>query len=814
MYEFNEDQFIKDFTELLNNKFAISVADASSKEYYQTLGSLVSAYYSTNWKNTWKQYDDNLKKQTYYFSIEFLPGKMLRSNLLNMGILEPVTQALKKLGIELADVAAVEPDMALGNGGLGRLASCFMDSLASCRLPGNGNGIRYQYGLFKQRILDGYQVELPNEWLNGGNVWEIRRESKSVDVRFGGSVYLREDERGVLEPVYENARIVRAVPYDMGMVGYHNDCVNTLRLWESEIPAEAEDQYRSIEDRRMLEDLTSTLYPDDSTESGRRLRLSQEYFFVSAGIQSIIRHYLKLGKPLSEISELVAIHINDTHPAMCIPEFMRLLIDDNQMAWEQAWTITNQVMSYTNHTILAEALEKWPVELLQSVQPRIYQIIEEIDRRFVAKSLDSYGWETIDKTRIIKDGQVQMAHLAIIGSHSTNGVAKLHTELLKKEVLKEFYSMFPERFNNKTNGIAQRRWSQLANPEMSQVLDDTIGTSWRQNPDDLLLLRNFQDDQVVLDQLAQAKKTNKEHLAQYMKETMGLVVPTDAIFDVQIKRLHAYKRQLLNLLHIIALYQELKEKPTRPIAPRVFIFGAKAAPSYQYAKAVIKVINEVANLVNHDPAMKGKLAVAFLENYNVSLAELIIPAADVSEQISLASKEASGTSNMKLMLNGAVTLATLDGANIEIKDAVGADQIVVFGLNAEQVYQYYSDQSYSAQAFYNDDPILKRAVDALVDGTIPNIVYEGHGIYDSLLKYNDEFFVLADFAAYVEAQEKINQLYLDQKHWQKVSLLNIAHAGRFSSDQTVQRYAEEIWQITPLDDKYRGKRERHDNYLL
>lgn len=814
MYEFNEDQFIKDFTELLNNKFAISVADASSKEYYQTLGTLVSAYYSTNWKNTWKQYDDNSKKQTYYFSIEFLPGKMLRSNLLNMGILEPVTKALKKLGIALADVAAVEPDMALGNGGLGRLASCFMDSLASCGLPGNGNGIRYQYGLFKQRILDGYQVELPNEWLNGGNVWEIRRESKSVDVRFGGSVYLREDERGVLEPVYENTRIVRAVPYDMGMVGYHNDCVNTLRLWESEIPAEEEDKYRSIEGRRMLEDLTSTLYPDDSTESGRRLRLSQEYFFVSAGIQSIIRHYLKLDKPLSEISEFIAIHINDTHPAMCIPEFMRLLIDENQMAWEQAWTITCQVMSYTNHTILAEALEKWPVALLQSVQPRIYQIIEEIDRRFVAKSLDSYGWETIDKTRIIKDGQVQMAHLAIIGSHSTNGVAKLHTELLKKEVLKEFYSMFPERFNNKTNGIAQRRWSQLANPEMSQVLDDTIGTSWRQNPNDLLLLRNFQDDQVVLDQLAQAKKVNKEHLAQYIKETLGIVVPTNAIFDVQIKRLHAYKRQLLNLLHIIALYQELKEKPTRPLAPRVFIFGAKAAPSYQYAKAVIKVINEVANLVNHDPAMKGKLAVVFLENYNVSLAELIIPAADVSEQISLASKEASGTSNMKLMLNGAVTLATLDGANIEIKDAVGADQIVVFGLNADQVYHYYSDQSYSAQAFYNDDPILKRAVDALIDGTIPNILYEGHGIYDSLLKYNDEFFVLADFAAYVEAQEKMNQLYLDQKQWQKISLLNIAHAGRFSSDQTVQRYAEEIWQITPLADKYRGKRERYDNYLL
>ncbi|MGM0166406.1 glycogen phosphorylase [Enterococcus sp. AZ135] len=811
----DKKEFKQSFSRRLAEKFAMDVADASPNELYQTLGSLLTSAYSQNWQQTWKDYREAEQKQAYYFSIEFLPGKMLKSNLLNMGWLDMVTEALSELGINLDDLAEVEPDMALGNGGLGRLASCFMDSIASMGLPGNGNGIRYEYGLFKQRFVDNYQVELPDEWLQKGNLWEVRKESKAVDVRIGGDVYMSPDSYGNLVPIYQGGMKLRAVPYDTGMVGYQNDIVNTMRLWSVEIPPEEEDRYRSIEDRRAVEDLTSVLYPDDSSEAGRKLRLSQEYFFVSAGVQSILRYYKQLDKSMDEINQYIAIHINDTHPAMCVAEFMRLLIDEEKLGWDRAWNLTQEVMSYTNHTIMAEALEKWSIDMMKSVCPRIYQIIEEIDRRFVEEMTGVHDFDLIQRTRIIQYGQVHMAHLAIIGSHSTNGVAKLHSDLLKSVVLHDFYRLYPARFNNKTNGIAMRRWTQLANPKMSKVLDEAIGKSWRKKPSDLRLLLNYEEDDQVLDALADAKLENKKRLADYIQKQCGIAVNPEAIFDVQIKRLHAYKRQLLNLLHIIKLYLDLKENPELPIEPRVFIFGAKAAPSYHHAKSIIKVINETASLINQDPAINDKLKVVFLENYNVSLAERIIPAADVSEQISLASKEASGTSNMKLMLNGAVTIATLDGANVEIRDAVGDENIAIFGLTESEVYQYYENRNYSSMDIFKENAVIQKVVKALIDGTIPNILTEGYEIFDSLVKYNDEFFVLRDFEDYCLAQESVNQAYQDQRRWRQISLRNIANAGRFSSDNTVQRYADDIWQIEPVfaheDD--RGVTQ-HDSYLL
>ncbi|MBL1226407.1 glycogen/starch/alpha-glucan phosphorylase [Enterococcus sp. BWR-S5] len=793
-----KEQFKKDFKRHVQEKFANVVEESSNDELFASLGSVIQAYYSNAWKNTRTETRALQCKQAYYFSIEFLPGKMLKSNLLNMGLLDTVRDSLKEMSIDLEDLCKVEKDMALGNGGLGRLASCFMDSIASCGLPGNGNGIRYDYGLFKQKFVDGNQVELPDEWLRDGNAWEVRKASKAVNVNYGGHVYLKEDENGKLKPVYEHQQVLRAVPYDTGMLGYHNNMVNTLRLWSAEIPEFEESRYQSIEERRDFRDLTAVLYPDDSNYEGRLMRLVQEYFFVSAGIQSIILSQKKTGIAMTDLANYIAIHINDTHPALCVAEMMRILVDEEELSWEKAWNITVKTMSYTNHTIMAEALEKWPVSMLKEVIPRLYQIIEEIDRRFVEEMTPLVDFELVERTRIIKDNQVHMAHLAIIGSHSTNGVAKLHSDLLKGVVLHDFYLLYPERFNNKTNGIAQRRWLQLANEPLANVLDQTIGTSWRREANDLHLLMNYKDDPKVLQQLADTKHMNKVRLADYILETTGIEVSADAIFDVQIKRLHAYKRQLLNLLHILKLYFELKDNPEADIYPRVFIFGAKAAPSYTYAKHIIKCINEAANLINNDETIQGRLKVVFLENYNVSLAELIIPAADVSEQISLASKEASGTSNMKLMLDGAVTIATLDGANIEIRDIVGDDNIAIFGLTEEEVYRYYEIQDYSALKIYESDPVIQRILNAFIDGTIPNIKVEGQEIFDSLIRYNDEYFVLRDFHSYVDAQKSIENLYRDKLRWQKVSLINTAHAGHFSSDYTVQRYAEDIWQIEPI----------------
>lgn len=796
-----KEKFIRDFKDTLHEEQLVKIPNASETEIFLALAKLVRKYYTRIWLERNRQLTENQEKVAYYFSIEFLPGRMLETNLLNLGILSTTKEAFNELEIDFEAVKEAEHDMALGNGGLGRLAAAFMDSLATTGYPGFGNGLRYQYGLFKQRIVDGYQVELPDTWFGStGNVWEVRKDHDIVDVKLFGNVYLKSNDDGKLVPVYEGAQVLKAVPYDVPQIGFGNDVINNLRLWDVEIPLENELDYPTLESRRAVQDITAVLYPDDSNYEGKKLRLIQEYFMTSAGLQTIIKSYLKQGMPLKDIYQKVSVHINDTHPAVAPAELMRLLIDDYGMEWDEAWEATIKTMSYTNHTILSEALEKWDTELFKFVLPRVYQIILEIDNRYV-KDLAQKGIEAelIEHTRIVKDRFIHMAHLAIIGGHSVNGVAKLHTELLKEDTLRAFYQLYPEKFNNKTNGIVQRRWTQIAAPELSRVIDSTIGVDWRRDIHLLRELENFQNDPQILKQFHQVKQIAKEKLAKYILKTTGVVVSTDAIFDVQVKRLHAYKRQLLNVLHIMKRYLDLKDNPDLDCLPRVFIFGAKAAPGYHFAKSVIKVINEMANLINNDASLNGKLKVVFLENYNVSLAELIIPAADVSEQISLASKEASGTSNMKFMMTGAITLATLDGANIEIKDEVGDDNIIIFGMTKDQVYQHYEKHDYNSRVLYETNPEIRRIVDSFVNGTIPNCQNEGMEIYEALITHNDDYFLLEDLPAYIEAQNKIDLLYRDQKKWLQMSLVNIAHSDKFTSDDTIEEYANEIWHLNKIN---------------
>ncbi len=795
--ELTKEQFLQDFKDILHEEQLIKVEDATPTELFQTLARTIRKYITPMWLERRNKLVEDKQKIAYYFSIEFLPGRMLETNLLNLGILDVVKEGFDELGVDFTAVKQAEHDMALGNGGLGRLAAAFMDSLATTGYPGFGNGIRYRYGLFKQKIVNGYQVELPDDWFGSlGNVWETRKDHDVVDVKIFGNVYLQANKEGRMLPVYENSQTLRAVPYDVPQIGFGNDVVNNLRLWDIEIPEEYELEYPTIEARRKVQDITAILYPDDSSYEGKELRLIQEYFMTSAGLQTIIKSYRKQGLPLEQIHEKVSVHINDTHPAVAPAEFMRLLLDDCGLEWADAWNATVKTMSYTNHTILSEALEKWDAELFKNVLPRVYQIILEIDNRYVsemaARGIDP---QVIENTRIVKDNQVHMAHLAIIGGHSVNGVAKLHTELLKEDTLRDFYAIYPEKFNNKTNGIIQRRWLQIADEPLSNEIDRLIGKGWRTNIHKLRKLLDYKDDQYVLSEFYNVKQEAKARLAAFIKESTGVEVSTEAIFDVQVKRLHAYKRQLLNLLHILKLYWDLKDNPDKDMVPRVFIFGAKAAPGYHFAKSVIKLINEVANLVNNDESLQGKLKVVFLENYRVSLAELIIPAADVSEQISLASKEASGTSNMKFMMTGAITLATLDGANIEIKDEVGDDNIVIFGMDKDEVYDHYARHDYYSRGVYESNPVVRRVVDSFVDGTIPNVRNEGSEIYEALITHNDEYFLLEDFASYVAAQEKIDQLYRDKEKWARMSLVNIATSDKFTSDDTIEQYAKEIWNL-------------------
>lgn len=795
--ELTKEQFLHDFKDIFHEEQLIKVEDATSAELFQTLARTIRKYITPMWLERRNKLVEDKQKIAYYFSIEFLPGRMLETNLLNLGILDVVKEGFDELGVDFTAVKQAEYDMALGNGGLGRLAAAFMDSLATTGYPGFGNGIRYRYGLFKQKIVDGYQVELPDDWFGSlGNVWETRKDHDVVDVKIFGNVYLQANKEGRMLPIYENSQTLRAVPYDVPQIGFGNDVVNNLRLWDVEIPEEYELDYPTIEARRKVQDITAILYPDDSSYEGKELRLIQEYFMTSAGLQTIIKSYRKQGLPLEQIHEKVSVHINDTHPAVAPAEFMRLLLDDCGLEWADAWNATVQTMSYTNHTILSEALERWDAELFKNVLPRVYQIILEIDNRYIAdmaaRGIDP---QVIEHTRIVKDNQIHMAHLAIIGGHSVNGVAKLHTELLKEDTLRDFYAIYPEKFNNKTNGIIQRRWLQIADEPLSNEIDRLIGKGWRTDIHELRRLLDYKDDQHVLSEFYNVKQEAKARLAAFIKESTGVEVSTEAIFDVQVKRLHAYKRQLLNLLHILKLYWDLKDNPDKDMVPRVFIFGAKAAPGYHFAKSVIKLINEVANLVNNDESLQGKLKVVFLENYRVSLAELIIPAADVSEQISLASKEASGTSNMKFMMTGAITLATLDGANIEIKDEVGDDNIVIFGMNKNEVYDHYARHDYDSRGVYEDNPVIRRVVDSFVNGTIPNVRNEGAEIYEALITHNDEYFLLEDFASYVAAQEKIDQLYRDKEKWARMSLVNIATSDKFTSDDTIEQYAKEIWNL-------------------
>ena len=793
----NVKEFEKAYRKRFLEVYAYDYTEGSTTEQLAILADMVKPLINEKWVATNSRYEKNKEKQVYYFSMKFLPGRMLKSNLLNLGILDTVETGLKKLGLNLDDLAAAEVDPALGNGGLGRLASCFMDSIASTGLAGHGCGIRYRYGLFKQKFVDGYQVELPENWLRNGNIWEVRKENKAVIVRFGGTVSMHQNVDGQYDVTYHDTLNILAVPYDVAQVGYQNGVVNNLRLWSAEIPYGEESQFNLEKEREEIKKITEVLYPDDSNYEGRLLRLKQEYFFSSAGVQSIVRYFKGLQLDWSLMPEKIGIHINDTHPTLCIPELMRILLDEEHLSWDQAWEITKKVVSYTNHTILQEAMERWPEEMVATLLPRIHQIILEINRRHVLKKTPLYGSELTERTAILSDGQIKMANLAIIGSHSTNGVAKLHTDILMENTLHDFYVMYPHKFNNKTNGITQRRWLQLANRQLTDLLDDTIGTEWHFNHTELKLLKAYQNNDAVLDKIMAVKRANKERFVAYVKEAKGLDISADALFDVQIKRLHAYKRQLLNALHILLRYLEIKENPNTAYYPRVFVFGAKAAPSYLYAKSIIKFINALAELVNNDPDVNGLLKIVFVENYGVSLAELIIPAADLSEQISLAGKEASGTSNMKLMLNGAVTIGTLDGANVEIRDYVGAENFLMFGMTNEEVETFYRTGAYNARHIYENNPRVHRVLNALLDDTVPGAAEEGREIFDSLVTYNDEYFVLQDFDSYVATQLEADKLYQNKKQWAQMALNNIANAGPFSSDYTILRYADEIWKMNP-----------------
>ncbi len=803
----NKDVFKEDYLKKVQSIYNKEFGETSINERYMALGSLIRDYINPNWAKTNKQYSDKGEKQLYYFSIEFLLGKMLEMNLLNMGLLNVCQDALTDLGIELHEILQEEPDAGLGNGGLGRLAACFLDSMAALSLPGHGCGIRYKYGLFEQKIVNDNQVELPDNWLKDGYIWEYRRNNKAVEIRFGGNVTSSVGLDKKKHYIHQDYEMVLAVPYDIPMVGYGNSTVNTLRLWSAEL-AEGDfnitsfnrnDYLKVIEYKHSVERISKILYPDDSFMEGRLLRLKQEYFLVSAGLQSILRGFKQKNSNIKELPEKIAIHINDTHPVLAVPELMRLLMDIEELSWEEAWKITVNTISYTNHTIMPEALETWPVEMVKTLLPRIYMIIDEINERFCRELWEKYPgeWDHIGRMAVIADGLVHMARLAVVGTYSVNGVAQLHTEILRKHIMNEFHTYYPYKFNNKTNGITHRRWLLKANPRLATLITDTIGANWIKYPIELLNLYEFADDQVFKGRLAEIKLQNKQKLVEYIKEKNGVIVNAHSIFDVQIKRIHAYKRQILNALHIMHLYNQLKKNPNFDMIPRTFIFAGKAAPSYYIAKQTVKLINILATVINNDKEINDKIKVVFLENYSVSLGEMLFPAADVSEQISTASKEASGTGNMKFMMNGAITIGTLDGANVEIKEAVGKENIIIFGLTAQEALDYYRYGGYNSWDVYNEDTRIKRVMEQLVDGFLPNEKEEFRPLYNYLLHHNDEFFVLRDFAVYCQAQLFLEAKFRNRQEWLAMCVKNIAHAGNFSSDRTISEYALGIWKLRP-----------------
>lgn len=796
----DKNEFKEEFKRRIVERYGRSFERAHITEKYMILGEMVRDYASVNWNDSKNTVAKNQEKQMYYFSMEFLMGRLLTNNLMNLGIYDIAKEGLAELGLDINELEELESDAGLGNGGLGRLAACFLDSLASLNLAGHGNCIRYEYGLFKQKIENNEQVEVPDQWLSLGNVWEVRKPKHAVNVKFGGHVdmWMGEDGKAVVNHV--PALIVRAVPYDMPIVGYNTKLTNTLRLWSAEVADDACDASSLNEYVNDVREICRNVYPDDSTEHGKILRLKQQYFFVAAGLNNIVESHLSTYHTLDNFAEKVAIQLNDTHPVLCIPELMRILMDDYKYEWDQAWDITTKSMAYTNHTVLSEALEKWPIQYVKELLPRIYMIIEEIDRRF--RYAVSHGLGRLDLMNeccVLKDGQVHMANLAIIGSHSVNGVAALHTRILKEDVMKNFNDIYPNKFNNKTNGITHRRWLLYSNPQLTKLLEKTIGSDFKTNPERLQDLMKYVDDKDLQKEFMDVKMERKKILAKYIKDTLNIDIDVNSIFDVQAKRLHAYKRQLLNVMNIIDLYFKMKEDPSFRIYPRTFIFAAKAAPSYTFAKEVIKLIHYVADKVNNDSDVSPYMKVVFIPNYGVSIAEILMNAADVSEQISTAGKEASGTGNMKFMMNGAITLGTMDGANVEIVERVGYDHAEIFGLRADDVALVKLENSYNVWNKYNASPRLQKIVNSFVDSTFSSNPNDFKQIYNELMFKNDEYLLLADFEAYVHAQKNIEQRYRNREEWAKTCLINIAQSGYFSSDRTIKQYADEIWDIHSVD---------------
>ena len=808
---FEKDVFKRDVRNNVKTLFRKEVEEATPQQLFQAVSYAVKEAIIDDWLATQKQYEKDDPKTVYYMSMEFLLGRALGNNLINMTAYKEVKEALEEMGIDLNVIEDQEPDPALGNGGLGRLAACFLDSLATLGYASYGCGIRYRYGMFKQKIRDGYQVEAPDNWLKDGNPFELRRPEYAKEVRFGGNIRVEYDETGKTHFVQENYESVMAIPYDYPIVGYGNHIVNTLRIWDAEAIVDFQldsfdrgDYHKAVEQENLAKNIVEVLYPNDNHIAGKELRLKQQYFFVSASIQAAITKFKKKHGDISKLPEKVTFQMNDTHPTVAVAELMRILLDEENLGWNEAWDITTKCCAYTNHTIMAEALEKWPIDLFSRLLPRIYQIIQEIDRRFIAQVRAQYpgNEEKVKKMAILMDGQVKMAHLAIVAGYSVNGVAKLHTEILKNQELKDFYQMMPEKFNNKTNGITQRRFLMHANPLLADWVTEKLGTKeWITDLSKMSGLKEWLDDEEALKEFMTIKFKNKERLAAYIKEHNGVEVDPRSIFDVQVKRLHEYKRQLLNILHVMYLYNQIKEHPEMSFYPKTYIFGAKASAGYIRAKEIIKLINSVADVINNDRSINGKLKVVFIEDYRVSNAALIFAAADISEQISTASKEASGTGNMKFMMNGAPTLGTMDGANVEIVDEVGIDNAFIFGLSADEVINYEQNGGYNPYDIYNNDPDIHRVVDQMVDGTYSNGDTEMYrDLYNSLLNNQggsraDMYFILKDFRSYADAQARAMEAYKDKEKWAKMALKNTACCGKFSADRTIQEYVDDIWHL-------------------
>lgn len=807
---FKKEAFKKSVKDNVKFLYRKTIEEATQEQIFQAVSYTVKDVIIDNWLETQKAYDEQDPKTVYYMSMEFLMGRALGNNLINLCAYGEVKEALDELGFDLNCIEDQEPDPALGNGGLGRLAACFLDSLATLNYSAYGCGIRYHYGMFKQKIENGYQIEVPDNWLKNGYPFELRRPEYAKEVHFGGFVRVEYDpEKGGNKFIHEGYQAVKAIPYDMPITGYDNDVVNTLRIWDAEPIVDFEldsfdkgDYKKAVEQENLARNIVEVLYPNDNHYAGKELRLKQQYFFVSASLQAAIAKYKKKHDDIHKLYEKVTFQMNDTHPTVAVAELMRILMDEEGLGWDEAWEVTRKSVAYTNHTIMSEALEKWPIELFSRLLPRVYQIIEEINRRFILEIQAKYpgNYEKIKKMAIIYDGQVKMAHLAIAAGYSVNGVARLHTEILKNQELKDFYEMMPQKFNNKTNGITQRRFLLHANPLLADWITEHIGPDWITDLPQLKKLAVYADDDKALQEFMNIKFKNKERLAKYILEHNGVEVDPHSIFDVQVKRLHEYKRQLLNILHVIYLYNQIKMHPEMEFYPRTFIFGAKASAGYATAKKIIKLINSVADVVNNDASINGKIKVVFIENYRVSNAEWIFAAADVSEQISTASKEASGTGNMKFMLNGAPTLGTMDGANVEIVEEVGAENAFIFGLSSDEVINYENNGGYDPNVIYNTDEEIRQVLMQLINGTFSNDTELFRDLYDSLLNTKntdraDRYFILADFRSYADAQKRVEAAYRDEKGWAKKALLNTACSGKFTSDRTIQEYVDDIWHL-------------------